>query len=74
MSIIAGRIAVQIGTTLLHQPAGGKGKLLGGLPATERGKGLVSEQARRAATRQNWLQPAARTSSCSKNARIACAK
>jgi len=32
MSIIAGRIAVQIGTTLLHQPAGGKGKLLGGLP------------------------------------------
>ena len=34
MSIIAGRIAVQIGTTLLHQPAGGKGKLLGGLPAT----------------------------------------
>jgi len=41
MSIIAGRIAVQIGTTLLHQPAGGKGKLLGGLPATERGKVLV---------------------------------
>ena len=27
MSIIAGRIAVQIGTHLLHQPAGGKGKL-----------------------------------------------
>lgn len=41
MSIIAGRIAVQIGTHLLHQPAGGKGKLLGGLPATERGKVVV---------------------------------
>src|SRR4029079_12570790 len=41
MSIIAGRIAVQIGTTLLHQPAGGKGKLLGGLPSTERGKVVV---------------------------------
>ncbi|HXR62503.1 MAG TPA: alanine dehydrogenase [Rudaea sp.] len=41
MSIIAGRIAVQIGTNLLHQPAGGKGKLLGGLPATERGKVIV---------------------------------
>ncbi|MEO8461246.1 MAG: alanine dehydrogenase, partial [Dokdonella sp.] len=27
MSIIAGRIAIQIGTHLLHQPAGGKGKL-----------------------------------------------
>ncbi len=41
MSIIAGKIAVQIGTTLLHQPNGGKGKLLGGLPATERGKVVV---------------------------------
>ncbi len=41
MSIIAGRIAVQIGTHLLHQPAGGKGKLLGGLPGTERGKVVV---------------------------------
>ena len=41
MSIIAGRIATQIGTHLLHQPAGGKGKLLGGLPATERGKVVV---------------------------------
>jgi alanine dehydrogenase len=41
MSIIAGRIAVQIGTHLLHQPAGGKGKLLGGLPSTERGKVVV---------------------------------
>ena len=41
MSIIAGKIAVQVGTTLLHQPQGGKGKLLGGLPATERGKVVV---------------------------------
>ncbi len=41
MSIIAGRIAVQVGTHLLHQPAGGKGVLLGGLPSTERGKVLV---------------------------------
>ena len=37
MSIIAGKIATQVGTTLLHQPQGGKGKLLGGLPSTERG-------------------------------------
>jgi alanine dehydrogenase len=41
MSIIAGRIATQVGTRLLHQPAGGKGKLLGGLPSTERGKVVV---------------------------------
>ena len=41
MSVIAGRIATQVGTTLLHQPQGGKGKLLGGLPSTERGKVVV---------------------------------
>ncbi|MFN3903748.1 alanine dehydrogenase [Rehaibacterium terrae] len=41
MSIIAGRIAVQVGTHLLHMPMGGKGKLLGGLPSTERGKVVV---------------------------------
>jgi alanine dehydrogenase len=41
MSIIAGRIATQVGTTLLHSPQGGKGKLLGGLPAAERGKVVV---------------------------------
>ena len=41
MSVIAGRIAVQVGTHLLHQPEGGKGKLLGGLPAAERGKVVV---------------------------------
>lgn len=41
MSVIAGKIGVQVGTHLLHQPMGGKGKLLGGLSATERGKVVV---------------------------------
>ncbi len=41
MSVIAGRLAVQVGTHLLHQPEGGKGKLLGGMPTTERGKVVV---------------------------------
>jgi len=41
MSTIAGRIAVQVGTTHLHQPLGGKGVLLGGLPSTSRGKVVV---------------------------------
>lgn len=41
MSMIAGRIATQVGTRLLHQTAGGKGKLLGGLPATDRGTVVV---------------------------------
>ncbi len=41
MSIIAGRIATQCGTTLLHRPQGGKGKLLGGLPSAERGRVVV---------------------------------
>ena len=41
MSVIAGKLAVQVGTHLLHQPMGGKGKLLGGLSATERGKVVV---------------------------------
>lgn len=41
MSMIAGRIAVQVGTHLLHQSVGGKGKLLGGLPGTERGRVVV---------------------------------
>jgi alanine dehydrogenase len=41
MSIIAGKIATQVGTHLLHQPQGGKGTLLGGLPSTERGKVVV---------------------------------
>jgi alanine dehydrogenase len=41
MSDIAGRLAVQIGTTLLQSPQGGKGLLLGGLPAAERGSVVV---------------------------------
>ena len=41
MSDIAGRIAVQVGTHLLHQPQGGKGLLLGGLPGTERGHVVI---------------------------------
>ncbi len=56
MSDIAGRLAVQIGTTLLHRPQGGKGLLLGGLPGTERGRvvilggGNVGENAARVAS------------------------
>ncbi|WHZ18970.1 MAG: Alanine dehydrogenase [Rhodanobacteraceae bacterium] len=41
MSVVAGKLATQVGSTLLHQPQGGKGKLLGGLAATERGKVVV---------------------------------
>ena len=41
MSIVAGKIGTQVGTHLLHQPMGGKGKLLGGLPSTERGNVVV---------------------------------
>lgn len=41
MSDIAGRLAVQIGATLLHRPNGGRGILLGGLPAADRGNVLV---------------------------------
>ena len=41
MSDIAGRIAVQFGAHLLHAPMGGKGLLLGGVPAAERGKVVV---------------------------------
>jgi len=37
MSDIAGRVAAQIGAHLLYQPQGGRGVLLGGLPAAERG-------------------------------------
>jgi len=38
MSDIAGRLAVQIGATLLHAHHGGRGILLGGLPSGERGQ------------------------------------
>ncbi len=41
MSQVAGRIAVQVGATLLHLPQGGRGLLLGGLPGTERGHVVV---------------------------------
>ncbi|MEZ5540636.1 MAG: alanine dehydrogenase [Pseudomonadota bacterium] len=41
MSDIAGRLATQIGTHLLHQPQGGKGLLLGGLPGVGRGRVVV---------------------------------
>lgn len=41
MSDIAGRVAVQVGAHYLHQPQGGKGLLLGGLPAAERGHVVV---------------------------------
>lgn len=46
MSDIAGRIAVQVGTHLLHQPQGGRGILLGGVSGvsemeTERGKVVI---------------------------------
>ncbi len=41
MSDIAGRLSVHIGTTLLHQQHGGRGVLLGGIPAAERGKVVI---------------------------------
>ncbi|MGB5261236.1 MAG: alanine dehydrogenase [Gammaproteobacteria bacterium] len=41
MSDIAGRIAAQVGSHLLHRPQGGKGLLLGGLPGTRRGRVVV---------------------------------
>ncbi len=41
MSDIAGRIATQVGTHLLHTPQGGKGLLLGGLPGVPRGHVVV---------------------------------
>ena len=41
MSDIAGRLAVQIGSNLLHRPLGGKGLLLGGLPGVPRGRVVI---------------------------------
>jgi len=41
MSDIAGRASIQIGTHLLHSPQGGRGILLGGLPAAERGRVVI---------------------------------
>lgn len=41
MSDIAGRISVQVGAHLMHSPQGGRGLLLGGLPAAERGHVVI---------------------------------
>lgn len=41
MSDIAGRLAIQIGTHLLHYPQQGRGILLGGVPAAPRGDVVV---------------------------------
>jgi alanine dehydrogenase len=41
MSDIAGRLAMQVATYLLHQPHGGKGLLLGGIPGTEPGRVVI---------------------------------
>ncbi len=41
MSEIAGRLATQIGTTLLHRHNGGRGLMLGGLPSADRGHVVV---------------------------------
>lgn len=41
MSDIAGRLSMQVAIHLLHQPQGGKGLLLGGVPAASRGKVVV---------------------------------
>jgi alanine dehydrogenase len=41
MSDIAGRLAVQVGANLLQRPHGGKGILLGGVPAAPRGHVVV---------------------------------
>ena len=41
MSDIAGRLSVQIGSCLLHRHQGGKGVLMGGLPAVERGNVVI---------------------------------
>ncbi len=55
MSEVAGHIAAQVGAHLLHGPAGGKGLLLGGMPAARRGRvmvlgfGVVGEAAARSA-------------------------
>ncbi len=41
MSEIAGRMAVQVGASLLELPHGGRGVLLGGVPGVERGQVVV---------------------------------
>ncbi len=41
MSNIAGRLSIQIGAHLLHRAQGGRGVLLGGLPAADRGSVVI---------------------------------
>ncbi len=41
MSRIAGRLAVQVGATLLHEPQGGAGLLLGGVADTDAGQVVI---------------------------------
>lgn len=41
MSDIAGRLATQLGSHYLHQAQGGRGILLGGIPAAERGNVVI---------------------------------
>lgn len=41
MSEVAGRIAVQVGATLLYQPHGGRGVLLGGASGTDKGRVVI---------------------------------
>ena len=41
MSAIAGRVAMQVATHLLHQPMGGRGVLLGGIDGAEPGRVIV---------------------------------
>ena len=41
MSDVAGRLAIQLGATLLHRQNGGNGVLLGGLPAAHRGHVVI---------------------------------
>lgn len=62
MSDIAGRLSIQVGTHLLHRPQGGKGIMLGGLPAADRGKIVIfgagnagGNAARLAAAGGSWV-------------------
>ena len=41
MSVIAGRISVQIASYFLQSPQGGKGKLIGGVPGVKNGKVVI---------------------------------
>ena len=41
MSDIAGRLATQVAISLLHQPNGGKGLLLGGIPGADPGRVVI---------------------------------